>query len=481
MDPNSCFPAATSTTSGGNRSLRSRALLRIGAVAVAGFVVLALPYVASALDPSTSTTVSSAATTTFRSPVTFTLRVAAPAGSPVPTGTVTLRDGITTIGSCPLSSGACTVTTSSLAVGAHGISAAYAGDAAHDPSVSPVIVQTVIAAHRSASAAGSSGSVSSLTIAAPTPASTGDLLVAAITVTGGSGVTINPAAGWQRIGTDVVSGTALKQGLFWRSVTSGDLSLASTWSVSAAQRMTGVVTVVAGGALAAPLAIGQANASSTVIATPALSLGSSRTGVALIFGGSAIGTTVGAVGAGYTRAASASATSGKASSQTTSVGAYAASATTSSVAAASITLGAAAVNIGHTVFVSQATPSTATRLSSAAASIVYGQTLALTTRVDPTSATGAVTVFDGSAVLGSCTLGGGVCTINAVGLSSGPHSLSAAYGGSAAALGSTSIPLVATVTPTGSRTTLVSSVNPAAYGSSVTFTATVAKIGRAHV
>ena len=44
---------------------------------------------------------------------------------------------------------------SSLAVGAHGISAAYAGDAAHAPSVSPVIVQTVIAAHRSASAAGS--------------------------------------------------------------------------------------------------------------------------------------------------------------------------------------------------------------------------------------------------------------------------------------------------------------------------------------
>ncbi|MFS2035611.1 Ig-like domain repeat protein [Polaromonas sp. CT11-55] len=53
-----------------------------------------------------------------------------------PTGTVTFKDGATTVGSSALSSGVATLAISSLAVGNHSLSAEYAGDANNDPSIS---------------------------------------------------------------------------------------------------------------------------------------------------------------------------------------------------------------------------------------------------------------------------------------------------------------------------------------------------------
>ncbi|MDR3744580.1 MAG: Ig-like domain repeat protein [Acidobacteriaceae bacterium] len=66
--------------------------------------------------------------------------------SGVPTGSITLLDGTTTLATLPLSSGAASFTTSSLAVGAHTLSASYSGDANFLPSSSTTTNVAVAAA-----------------------------------------------------------------------------------------------------------------------------------------------------------------------------------------------------------------------------------------------------------------------------------------------------------------------------------------------
>jgi len=68
-------------------------------------------------------------------PVTLTVR-ASSTTSGVPTGSVTLLDGSTSLGMVPLSAGTVTFTTSSLALGAHNLCASYSGDANFLPSSS---------------------------------------------------------------------------------------------------------------------------------------------------------------------------------------------------------------------------------------------------------------------------------------------------------------------------------------------------------
>ncbi|HMH50749.1 MAG TPA: Ig-like domain repeat protein [Candidatus Acidoferrum sp.] len=65
-------------------------------------------------------------------------------GGGVPTGTVTFREGVTVLGTGSLDAmGQATLTTSTLALGAHSITAEYAGDATFNASTSPALTQTV--------------------------------------------------------------------------------------------------------------------------------------------------------------------------------------------------------------------------------------------------------------------------------------------------------------------------------------------------
>ena len=104
----------------------------------------------SAIDPifasisvraaSTTTLTSSANPSVVGQPVTFTATVSSTAGTP--TGNVTFsRDG-TSLGTVPLSGGQAAVTTSTLAVGPHTITAEYRGDVNSQPS-SDTLIQTV--------------------------------------------------------------------------------------------------------------------------------------------------------------------------------------------------------------------------------------------------------------------------------------------------------------------------------------------------
>jgi RHS repeat-associated protein len=82
--------------------------------------------------------------TALHAPATFTATVSPASGTSAPTGTVTFTDGTTQLGSAPLNgSGVATLTTSSLAVGSHTVTADYPGDGKHSASTSNSVTQTV--------------------------------------------------------------------------------------------------------------------------------------------------------------------------------------------------------------------------------------------------------------------------------------------------------------------------------------------------
>src|SRR5262249_54182286 len=89
--------------------------------------------------PTTTSPTSSPNPSTSGQAVTFTATVSPSAA----TGSVTFKDGATTIGSGTLSGGTATFTTSSLSTGAHSITAAYSGNASFAPSTSAPVTQTV--------------------------------------------------------------------------------------------------------------------------------------------------------------------------------------------------------------------------------------------------------------------------------------------------------------------------------------------------
>jgi N-acetylneuraminic acid mutarotase len=92
--------------------------------------------------PTSSTVSSSLNPSKHGNPVTFTATVKS-LTTGTPTGSVTFKDGTTTLGTGTLSSGKATFTTSTLAVGTHSITAVYGGDANFTGSTSPALKQTV--------------------------------------------------------------------------------------------------------------------------------------------------------------------------------------------------------------------------------------------------------------------------------------------------------------------------------------------------
>lgn len=77
----------------------------------------------------------------FGSSLTLTATVTAASGTP--TGNVTFFDGVTNLGTVALAGGVATLNTSSLSVGAHSLTASYAGDPGFLPSTSATLAQTI--------------------------------------------------------------------------------------------------------------------------------------------------------------------------------------------------------------------------------------------------------------------------------------------------------------------------------------------------
>jgi hypothetical protein len=103
---------------------------------------------------------------------------------------------------------------------------------------------------------------------------------------------------------------------------------------------------------------------------------------------------------------------------------------------------------------------TTTTVSASLNPITVGQSVTFKAKVTPTfgvAAAGTVTFYDGATAVGSGTVSGGIATSGAIALAIGTHSITAAYGGSAADLASTSSvlsevvygpPAVVSVSPT---------------------------------
>ncbi len=119
-------------------------------------------------------------------------------------------------------------------------------------------------------------------------------------------------------------------------------------------------------------------------------------------------------------------------------------------------------------------PPSTTIISASSSNSTSGQSVVLTARVttDIGTAIGTVTFQDGSNTLGTANLVSGSATLTTSSLAIGPHSISAVYGGSSTAAGSTSAVLPLTVA---AQTTVTLSAAPTAstYGQIVSFTAAV--------
>jgi len=103
-------------------------------------VLLILMAPAMAFAAPTTTALSSSAGT---APVGQSITLTATVTGASPTGTVTFKDGGSTVGSGALSGGVATLSTSSLALGSHTLSAEYAGDSNNDPSTSGAVVVAI--------------------------------------------------------------------------------------------------------------------------------------------------------------------------------------------------------------------------------------------------------------------------------------------------------------------------------------------------
>jgi hypothetical protein len=392
----------------------------------------------------TVTIASSTNPSAYGSPATFTATVT-PAGA---TGTVTFKDGSTTLGTGSISGGIASYSTSALAVASHSITASYGGDANYNSSVSSALAQTVNKANTSvalASGANPSAYGSSVTFTATvTPAAA----TGTVTFTDG-GTTLGTGTISGGIATYSTSALAASSHSITASY-SGDTNYNNSASTTLTQTVNKANTTVALASGANPSAYGS-SVTFTATVTPATATGT----VTFTDGSTTLGTgTISGGTATY-------------SSLSLSVGPH--SITASYGGDANYNSGASSA-LAQTVSRANTTVGIASGTNPSA----YGSSVTLTATVMPATATGTVTFKDGSATLGTGTVSGGTATYSSSSLSVGPHSITAAYSGDTNYNSSASTTLTQTVNKASTSVGLVSSVNPTTYNSPATFTATVA-------
>lgn len=171
-----------------------------GANYTTGPITAACSVIASFIHETTITLASTAEPSVYGQSVTFSATLAAAA----PSGSVTFRDGSAVLGSAPLSGASASFTTAALGVGAHSITAQYAGDVQNTPATSPALTQTVNRAAttttimpttpiRLGQAATIIATVSATSPGAGTPTGTIEVAVGAGSGSGGCTITL-PAA-----------------------------------------------------------------------------------------------------------------------------------------------------------------------------------------------------------------------------------------------------------------------------------------------
>lgn len=181
----------------------------------------------------TSTLTSSVNPASFGQSVVLTATARPQSGNGTPTGTMSFLDGTTVLGSVALSNGQGSLTTSSLAVGIHSLTAAYSGDGSFAASTSAVLNQTI---------QGAIGSVSpaNLNFGNVTVGKTASLS-ATLTNTGNAGLSVSS------ITTSVSAGVTSESDTCPRppaTLAAGQSCVPTvTWQPSSAISMTGSLTI----------------------------------------------------------------------------------------------------------------------------------------------------------------------------------------------------------------------------------------------
>ena len=418
------------------------------------------------VQATTTTLASSVSPSVQGQSVTFTATVSASGSSSVPTGTVTFKDGTTSLGSGTLDgTGVATFTTSSLAVGTHSVTAVYGGDnndlVGTSTALSQIVNQdktsTILTSSANPSLLGNSVTLQAI-VSVVAPGAGGPTG----TVTFEDGATILGTASLNSSGVATFATTALAAGqhIFTAVYGSDSNHLTSTSSPltqTIQQKTTTTLTSSAN-----PSVIGQ-----TVTFTAHVSpVGTSAPSRLLA--------TMTAFKDGTT-------TLGTAALNGSGVATFAANALSIATHSIKVVYGGDANDLAsNSIALGQIVKkaSTSTTLTASANPAVAGQAITLTAKVSAIKPgagvpTGSVTFKDGTTVFGAGKLSaGGVASFATSSLAAGIHSITAVWSGGVKYGASTSATLRLNV-KRATSVVLSSSANPAVVGQSVTLTATV--------
>ncbi len=441
----------------------------------------------AATSAAVSQTVAQAATTTALSSsnssstqgqgVTFTATVSSSnTGAGTPTGSVTFKDGSTTLATVALSGGKATYATALLSLGTHSITAVYGGSSVFTGNTSAVLSQTVNTNNNEPTAKTATFTQLATSAATVNPGQSVTLTANVSSINGTPGGNVTFYDGSTSLGTAALSSG--KATLTTSSLSGGSHSLTATYAGSASfysstsaalsQTVGWATTTALTTSLPSGSVFGQAVLLTATVAPQGTT--TNPTGTVTFYDGAAsLGSATLSTAGGVTTASLTVSSLG--------VGSHG---LTASYGGASSFLSSGSASVAQPVSLSGSTTTLAVTPASGASS---GQQVTLTASVAAAglgggTPTGAVVFTDGGVVLGSGTLsvvnGVAQASLSTSALVAGSHSLAAQYGGDSGFSSSGSAASTATVSAT---TTAVSvsagQTGSTASGQPATFVATI--------
>ena len=361
------------------------------------------------------------------------------------TGTVTFKDGATTLSTSAVSGGIATFTTTSLGVGVHSLTATYNGDSNFTSSTSSPQSVTV-----------SKTNTTTAVTATPNPAVSGQTVTLTATVSPSTATgSILFKDGATTLATVAISGGTASHTL--NSLSVGNHTITAEYSGDAAYNSSSGNT---------SLSIIKIDTSTTLVVSNANPIfGTSITFTATV-SPSATGSVTFKDGATTLATVALSGSTASYSTSLLTVGGHTVTAEYSGDSTHNPSISA---NVGVTV----GKITTSTSLSASATSVDVGTHVTLTASVSP-SATGIVIFKDGATTIATVALdGSSSATFTTNALSVGAHSITAAYQGNSTHDGSTSSVVTITVNVIATNTTLSASATNIVFPASVTLVATV--------
>ncbi|HET8922787.1 MAG TPA: Ig-like domain repeat protein [Candidatus Acidoferrum sp.] len=394
---------------------------------------------------------------TFGQALTLTATVQPPAGTTA-TGSVTFVDGSYGIGTGTLANNTAQLSVSFLTPGSHSVTVVYAGNANLSGSTSSAITETITQAATTTSVASNLN-----------PASFGQCVQLSATVQPASGTTkatgtVSFLDGSTSIGTGTLANNVAT--LSYCGFVGGTHTITanyggdSNYITSASPALTETVNPASSGVTLAssqnPAPFGSAVAFTATV-VPSVSGATVTGGVTFYDGSTSLGV------------ATVSGNSAQLNVSSLAAGPHSLTAKYSGDGNFN---GSTSATLSETV---NAAPTT-TKLASSLNPASYGQSVTLSTTIQPpsgASATGTVTFFDGSTSLGTATISGNATQLSLSSLLAGTHSITAVYSGNSNLAGSTSSTVSEVVNPAATTTTISSIANPASVGQVATFSVSV--------